>query len=423
MPFSDRGTGYFCKKNVYYAALQTGEISLNNPKPPPEISQTDFCLKKLKKVVVIIPTYNEAAVIQDTIRQVFAQLETVPDHQGLVLIFDSNSGDETRIRVEAIQKDYPDLHLQGEAHKSGLGSAYLQAMTYALDVLEADIIFEYDADLSHQPKYIPDMIKALQNCDVVLGSRYVPGGSIPANWQFHRKIFSILGNYVARLFLTSKYKDFTSGFRATRGAILKKVLPEKFLSDHYAYKIHLLWLLHQAKARVQEYPIEFVDRDKGVSKLPRNSVADSLRVVGILRLKELGLYFKMCMVGSIGIVLQLLVYNLLRTLLLPYAASMIAVLTAILSNFTLNSQFTFKKQAVTRKLKGKVKKLTGFVLYSLGIILLQSIWVTAGTRFLGRGFFKENILLGVGIILASFCNYYIYSRRIWPERIKLLRDL
>ncbi|WP_298626172.1 glycosyltransferase family 2 protein, partial [uncultured Legionella sp.] len=295
-----------------------------------------------EKVVVIIPTYNEASVIEETINQIFNAVNLIQNYDVHVLIFDSASTDNTQRIIKSLKPSYPKLHLHCETQKSGLGSAYLQAMNYALSEMDADIIFEFDADLSHQPKYISPMLEMLKNCDCVVGSRYVNGGSIPKNWALHRKLFSVFGNYIARSVLTPKYKDFTSGFRATRRQFLKRILPSRFLSNQYAYKLQLLWLLHKSNAKISEFPIEFIDREKGESKLPKNSIVDSLRVIFTLRFYELKRFLSMCLVGSMGMTLQFVVYNVLREYLPPYNASQIAVLAAIVNNFILNNRYTFK---------------------------------------------------------------------------------
>lgn len=245
----------------------------------------------MERVVVIIPTYNEAEVIEETILCLASINTDLVGFNLNVLIFDSASTDETVSIVQRLQTTYPWLYLQTEPKKSGLGSAYWQAMQYATQVLSADIVVEFDADLSHQPKYIPPMLECIKTHDVVLGSRYVRDGQIPKDWGWHRKVISVLGNYIARAMLTPRYKDFTSGFRFTRRAFLESVLQEKFLSNHYAYKLHLLWQLHKQRAKIHEFPIVFVDRAKGYSKLPTNSIFDSLRVVGLLRLQEMKRYF------------------------------------------------------------------------------------------------------------------------------------
>ncbi|RUR18361.1 glycosyltransferase family 2 protein [Legionella sp. km535] len=370
----------------------------------------------IEKVVIIIPTYNEAAVIAETIHQVFDYVEPLKSHDIHVLIFDSASKDSTQLIVQNLQNTYSKLHLKSESTKSGLGSAYLQAMNYALTALDADIIFEFDADLSHQPKYIIGMLELIKNCDCVVGSRYIKGGSIPKNWALHRKLFSIFGNYIARSVLTHKYKDFTSGFRATRRHILQKVLPKSFLSNQYAYKLQLLWLLHKNNAKICEYPIEFIDREKGVSKLPKNCIIDSLKVVFTLRFYELKRFLSMCLVGSMGMLIQFMVYNVLREYLTPYNASQIAVIAAIINNFILNNRFTFRSNSFVGW-SFKMKRLAGFVIYSLVMIYLQSHWIKLGISYLGTGTLQENILLATGIGLGSLLNYFTYTRHIWAERI------
>lgn len=372
-----------------------------------------------ENVVIIIPTYNEAHTIKDTIVQVFDEVDLMADFETHLLVFDSASMDNTQQIIVDLQKRYPKLHLQSESKKTGLGSAYLQAMRYALSALNADIVFEFDADLSHQPKYIKPMLELIKECDVVVGSRYVAGGSIPSDWGWRRKALSVLGNYVSRVVLTAKYRDMTSGFRATRRAFLQKVLPDAFLSNHYAYKLQLLWLLHKHSADIREYPIDFIDRQQGESKLPANSIKDSLRVIGILRYQELERYFKMCLVGLSGMGVQILLYNLLRVYLSPFNASQIAIMVAIVSNFILNNRFTFKTDAKANRLM-KLKRLTSFSVYSLLTIYLQSSWMQLGIHYLGHGFFRENSLLVIGIGLGSLLNYFAYTRHIWAidERIK-----
>lgn len=240
-----------------------------------------------QKVVIIIPTYNEKEVIAETLSELSKVHEACINFSLQVLIFDSASTDGTQQIVSELQKQYSWLCMQTEASKSGLGSAYVQAMRYALHDMHADIVIEFDADLSHQPKYLMPMLEAIKTNDVVIGSRYIKGGSIPKDWGLHRKLISILGNQVARVILTRKYKDFTSGFRLTRSQHLQKALTHKFISNNYAYKLQLLWILHKNKAKIIEFPIDFIDRAKGKSKLPANSIVDSLHVILLLRWQSL----------------------------------------------------------------------------------------------------------------------------------------
>jgi dolichol-phosphate mannosyltransferase len=223
-----------------------------------------------------------------------------------------------------------------------------------------------------------------------------------------------LGNIVARIALTPKYKDFTSGFRATHYLALNKALPEQFISNNYAYKLELLWALHQTKAKIIEYPIEFVDREQGQSKLPANSIFDSLRVLATLRFYELKSYISMCAVGLIGLIIQFFVYNGLRINCSPFVAAQIAVLAATVNNFILNNKFTFKK----RSLSQRFKSFAFFVGYSLLMVGFQSNWVRLGINYFGTGYLKENLIMVSGVVLGSVLNYFFYSRWIWREKIQ-----
>ncbi len=370
----------------------------------------------IEKVVIIIPTYNEALVIEETLLKLFDATTDILGMDVHVLVFDSASKDNTQAIVKELQQHYKKLHLQTETKKSGLGSAYLQAMRYAMTTMDADIVIEFDADLSHQPQYIAPLLEKLKTHDVVIGSRYVRGGSIPKEWGWHRKLLSVLGNYMARFILTPKYKDFTSGFRATRRAALEKALPRKFLSNHYAYKLELLWLLHRNKARIAEHPIAFIDRQKGFSKLPANSVIDSLRVIITLRFYELKSYAKMCLIGLSGLCVQVLVYNGLRPWISPITATQIAIVFAIVNNFSLNNRYNFKRVSTSQRHQ-KTKSFCLFLGYSALMIAFQSYWLHLGLLYIGAGFLKENMIIFMGMVIGSIINYVAYSRLIWRHRI------
>lgn len=243
-----------------------------------------FMLRSNKlKVTIIVPTYNEEGHIENTILLLEKMFLQHSNYEFSILVFDSHSSDNTVKIVKNLQQQFENVILLGEEKKSGLGSAYIQAMKYVINNTEADVVFEFDADGSHQPHYIPDMLAAIDTgADVVMGSRYVNGGIIDADWAWHRHMISKTGNWVAQLFLTPKYRDITSGFRATKVSYLKKVQLDKLLSKNYAYKINLFWDLLQLGAKIQEIPITFIDREHGLSKFPKNNILDSLKVVIIL---------------------------------------------------------------------------------------------------------------------------------------------
>lgn len=376
-----------------------------------------------EKVIIVIPTYNEAKVIAQTITQLEQVFQTIDaaKYDMHILIFDSNSPDNTAEIAKQLQAKYQNLHLAAEEQKSGLGSAYTKAITYAINKLNADIVFEFDADGSHQPKYLkPMMDEFTKGADVVVGSRYVKGGTIPKDWGLDRKILSYGGNLISKLFLTWKYKDFTSGFRGTRASFFKKIPYQKLLSKNYAYKLHLFWLLHKAKAKIVEYPIEFIDREIGYSKFPKNNIYESLKVVILLRFFELKRYIQVCFVGLGGMMVQMILFNLFRLIHVSVVlANLLGIEAAIITTFMLNNTFTFKDFKMTRHHHGKkhiTKKFFQFNLCSVGSILIQSGLLYLITTSFGTGFWKENITVFVGIILGSIINYFVYSRWIWKTK-------
>lgn len=372
----------------------------------------------MQKVIIIIPTYNESeniASVIESLQTVFSGIKNCDLH---ILIYDSHSPDKTANIVHDYQKKYSNIILLTEEEKSGLGSAYIQAMQYAMHTLQADIIFEFDADGSHRPDYLPAMIHALtQNTDVVVGSRYVAGGSIPKDWVLHRKLLSVLGNVASRAVLSPKIKDYTSGFRGTRTTFLKKINFDKFKSKGYAYKIQLMWELFLLGARIQEIPIQFIDREKGYSKLPKNNALESLWLILYLRFLRLERYIKVCCVGAIGVVVQLFFFNLLRRTLHPVYANMISTELAIIVNFYINNFYTFKDKALTKShsLKKKLKQLFTFNFVSLGSLSLQTLIVFLGGHFFGHAALKDNLYVLIGIGLGSVLNYKIYQHVIWKK--------
>lgn len=372
----------------------------------------------MAKVVIIIPTYNEADCIEQTLVDLQRVFTHIPQHDMHILIFDSSSTDDTQPIIKRLEQQWPNLHMATEPEKSGLGSAYIKAMHHAIEHMQADIVFEFDADGSHQPKFLPPMIKCLdEGADVVVGSRYVEGGSADVEWPWHRRMISQVGNLVARTFLTPRYKDMTSGFRGTKVSALKKVNIDKLLSKNYAYKIHLFWALHKAGVKIVEYPIEFIDRQQGYSKFPKNNATESLKVVILLRLYEMRRYIAMCTIGLLGMAIQLVIFNIMRHVWQPEYANILGIECAIISNFLLNNRISFHDRRLKRDhpLRSWLKKLLLFNVYSLGAMAIQTLVLTIGVDIFGYGLWEENTFVFIGIIFGSLYNYFIYSKLIWKK--------
>jgi len=251
---------------------------------------------------------------------------------------------------------------------------------------------------------------------VVVGSRYVPGGSMPDDWGVNRKIVSYFGNLIARVvLLTFQYKDMTSGFRVSKTEFLKKIDLDNLLSKQYAYKIHLYFALHKLKANIVEYPIEFIDRAKGKSKFPKNNVIDSLKVVFTLRLRDSEKFIKFAIVGGTGFIIQTIVFKILlgsnihRSLAVSIGAEL-----AIISNFTFNNIWTFKSNKISGlKL---IPKFISFNLTSLLAIGIQALILWLGPLLLGVSNLSIWVSYFIALIIVMIVNFTIYNRIIWKTK-------
>lgn len=244
----------------------------------------------MSKITVIIPTYNERASIGRLVDVLEREFDMIPKHDMGILIVDGNSPDGTAGIIREKMKKYRNLHLLVEKEKRGLGVAYVNGMKHAINQLGADAFIEFDGDFQHDPEDIKRLVAEFdRGYDYVIGSRYVSGGSIPAEWAWYRKLLSRFGSLFARLVLGLPTADNTSGFKLTRVKGFSDKLSlseEKLLSKSYAYKIQLLYEMIKAGAKVKEVPIRFLERQGGNSKSSLKDILDSLKVVAALRLEN-----------------------------------------------------------------------------------------------------------------------------------------
>ncbi|GAA1793368.1 polyprenol monophosphomannose synthase [Luedemannella flava] len=221
------------------------------------------------RVLVVIPTYNEAEnirVITDRLRK------AVP--AAYVLVADDNSPDGTGAiadELAAADDHIKVLHREG---KQGLGAAYLAGFAWAREH-DYDVVVEMDADGSHAPEELPKLLDALANADLVLGSRWVPGGKV-VNWPAHRFAISRIGNFYVRTAIGVPVKDITGGYRAFRMAVLDKIELDSVASQGYCFQIDLAWRALKQGFRVVELPITFAERERGASKMSSNIVREAL---------------------------------------------------------------------------------------------------------------------------------------------------
>jgi dolichol-phosphate mannosyltransferase len=219
-------------------------------------------------VLVIIPTYNEA----ESLPGVIARVRTsVPDAD--ILVADDNSPDGTGHLADELSAADPRIHVLHRAGKEGLGKAYLAGFAWGLD-RGYDVLVEMDADGSHRPEELPRLLAQIPHSDVVLGSRWVPGGSV-VNWPVSRRILS-QGSLYTRLALGIPTRDATGGYRAYRASALRSLELESVESNGYCFQIDLLWRALRHGLVVREVPITFVEREAGTSKMSGRIVREAL---------------------------------------------------------------------------------------------------------------------------------------------------
>jgi len=230
-------------------------------------------------VTVVIATYNERDNIADLIRAVLQQ----PVYR--VVIVDDNSPDGTGAIADSFAAASPDrvtvIHRTGPR---GLGRSLIEGMRRALDD-GADLIFEMDADFSHDPKYLPDMADAARDAGLVIGSRYLNGVSV-VNWPLGRIILSAFANRYIRAVTGLEINDCTSGYRCWRRDCLSKIALERVIAEGYAFLVETLFLASRQGCRIREVPIVFVERRQGSSKVSSGVLIESMIVPWRLRLKQ-----------------------------------------------------------------------------------------------------------------------------------------
>lgn len=235
---------------------------------------------------IVLPTYNEADNIPVIIPKIFEQQKRVKSHELHVLVVDDNSPDGTRYVVEDLMLNYPNLHLI-TGPKQGLGEAYKRGITWTIDNIKPDLVFEMDADLQHDPDLIPLFITLTgYGFSLVIGSRFAPGGSTP-DFSFRRRLISRVGNWMVRFFGgIPRITDCTSGYRCIKSELIRKCDFSYLGARGYSFQSSLLCELMLNGARVVEIPIIFPDRKIGKSKLSLRDKVEFLVIIPCLLFKK-----------------------------------------------------------------------------------------------------------------------------------------
>jgi dolichol-phosphate mannosyltransferase len=228
----------------------------------------------LGRVLVVVPTYNEAENLAPVVARMRAAVPEVD-----LLVVDDGSPDGTGEIADRLAAADPSVHVLHRTSKAGLGAAYIAGFRWAL-ADGYDVMVEMDSDGSHAPEELPRLLTALHEADLVIGSRWVPGGQI-RNWPLYRQIISIGGSTYARVLLRFPVRDSTSGYRAFRRQVLEELKLDEVASQGYCFQIDLAWKTWRSGFRVREVPITFTEREVGRSKMSRAIVIEALwRVAG-----------------------------------------------------------------------------------------------------------------------------------------------
>jgi dolichol-phosphate mannosyltransferase len=233
-----------------------------------------------ERALVIMPTYNEATNLPLIVPQILRQ-----DPRIDLLVVDDNSPDGTGELADRLTEAEPRVHVLHRTAKQGLGRAYIAGFRWALEA-GFDFVFEMDADFSHDPTYLPRFLTAIQDADLVIGSRYKTGVNV-INWPVSRLLLSLGANLYARLVTGLPLTDSTGGFKCFRRQVLEALDLDRVHSNGYAFQIEMSFRAWKKGFRLLEIPIVFTDRIEGTSKMSKRIVREAIWMVWLLRLKAM----------------------------------------------------------------------------------------------------------------------------------------
>lgn len=363
----------------------------------------------MKKIVLLLPTYNEKENVESLVRKIVLVYKGLKEYTSTILVIDDYSPDGTGNIIEKLSKELKNVLLISKK-KEGLGAAYIFGIDYALNNLKPDILMQIDGDWSHNPDLIPQFINLIEDgADFVVGSRYIRGGSIPANWGIHRKLFSIVGNTWVRfgLGMLSPH-DWSSGFRAMRAQVAKNVYKGLDSYSGYTFQIAFLHRVKKLGYKTSEVPLVFVDRIHGRSKFPAFDYIKNV-ITYVLYNSTL---IKYIIIGVIGFSVQTFISKLLIVMGLFEGLSVaIGSFFAIVTNFIGNNFWTFSHNKINGFSK-LLKKFIHFVGTSIGAVIIQGIVVSIGVWLTNKEMWFWWMVFAIGFLVIPY-NYFIYNRFIW----------
>jgi len=368
------------------------------------------------KLLIAVPTYNEIENIEPFIRLVFEHIPTWAD----VLVVDDNSPDGTAAAVEGMASQYQSrLHLLKRPEKQGLAQAYLAAFEWGNNTSRGYSVFlEMDADFSHNPEYIPEMLQKIELYDVVIGSRNIKNGRVEG-WTVLRNLISKGGSLYSRMVLGCPVMDLTGGFNMWRKSALEKIGLTTIISRGYSFQIEMKYKAFLAGCSIAEIPIVFTDRKQGKSKMSRKILLEAL--VNIWKIKQrsgretgFGQFLKFAVTGGLGTITNLAVFFVFADLLgLPeIPVSIGCFLIAVTQNYILNHLWSFKTHTLGAGLS--IKRWGLFVASSLlgfavNIIVMKLILLRWALPY-------KFIAQALGIAAGMAINFILSKYAVFKKR-------
>jgi dolichol-phosphate mannosyltransferase len=370
----------------------------------------------MKRVVIVMAAWNEADNIERMIDTLFDKEFPKIKADIHLLVVDNKSTDGMTQIVEKEMKRRKNLHIVQQGEKKGLGNAYVVGFKYAVSKLNADAVMEMDADGQHPPEFVRPMVEAfLKGGDYVIGSRYIPGGSIPKEWAFFRKFVSYFGNLFIRIVLLKpSVHDLTTGFRLTqvKGVLDKIDLDNIMEPTRFAYKVDLIYQSIKNAKKVVEVPLEFRPRTTDKSKFDTKEMIATFKVAIILGIKDKARFIKFGTVGFVGYLVNAFGLWFFARLAFPeWAIWAAATELAIINNFVLNNIWTFKAEKITGLGKW-IYKFFQFNLTSAGALIIQTAAGTIGVYFFGPQS-RQLLLPFIILFMVLPYNYFMYNAVIW----------
>lgn len=392
----------------------------------------------MDKVVIVMVAWNEAKNIKNMIDKLFDDEFPKIKADMRLLIVDNYSDDGMTEIVEKAMKEREGLQIIQQGKKKGLGNAYVVGFKFAMDKLDADVVMEMDADGQHPPENVKPMVDAyLDGAEYVIGSRYIPGGSIPKEWALFRKAVSYFGNlYIRLVLLKPGLHDVTTGFRLTKvkGVLDKIDLDNLMELEKFAYKIDLLYQSEKLSKKTVEVPLQFRPRTTDKSKFNIKETFSSFKAATILGIKDKQRFIKFGIVGFTGYVVNAIALEIfsgtqltaniaswfsglegtpLAFVAQPSAwAAALAAELAIINNFVFNNIWTFKEVKITKPLT-LFRKFIEFNLTSFGAIVIQFIVIGIMVTMFGDTTVVRQLGILVAMPMVLAFNYTMYNLVIW----------